>query len=164
MTGEVTIRTATMTDFSAVCQLLHELDDLHVRIRPDVFQPLDGPIRPRERIARFIDDREGEIFLAEVGASTVGLATIQITDSPDAPMFRPRRSASIDNLVVNQEFQRLGIGKRLLDCAVEWTRSRKIPCIDINVWIENETGMFFFKANGFEPLCQRMELRIDNAK
>ncbi|MCA9125290.1 MAG: GNAT family N-acetyltransferase, partial [Planctomycetales bacterium] len=64
----------------------------------------------------------------------------------------------------NQDFQRLGIGKRLLDCAVEWTQSRKIPRIDINVWIDNKTGMSFFTSNGFTPMCQRMEFRIDNAK
>jgi ribosomal protein S18 acetylase RimI-like enzyme len=164
MPNEPTIRTATMDDFSAVDRLLHELDDHHVRIRPDVFRPFNGPTRPRELIARFIDEDDGELFLAEVGNDIVGLATIQITDSPDAPMFRPRQNAIIDNLVVNQEFQRLGVGKRLLDCAVEWTRSRKIPRIDINVWIDNKTSLSFFTANGFTPMCQRMELRIDKAK
>lgn len=164
MTGKVTIRAATMDDFSAICQLLHELDDLHVRIRPDVFQPFDGPTRPRERIARFIDEHDGEIFLAEVGTDIVGVATIQIMDSPDAPMFRPRQTAVIDDLVVNQEFQGLGIGKRLLDSAVEWTQLRKILRININVWIDNETGMSFFAANGFTPMYQRMELRIDAGK
>ncbi len=164
MTGEVTIRAATMNEFSAVCQLLHELDNLHVRLRPDVFQPFKGPTRPREVIARFIDQDDGELFLAEVGSDIVGLATIQITDSPDAPMFRPRQNAVMDNLVVNQKFQGLGIGKMLLDCAVEWTHARKIPCININVWIDNESGVSFFTANGFTPLCQRMELRIDKAK
>ena len=164
MTGEVTIRTATMEDFTAVCQWLHELDELHVRLRPDVFQPFNGPTRPREVIAQFIDEDDGEIFLANVGNDIVGLATIQVRDRADAPMFWPRQNAVIDNLVVSQKFQRLGIGKKLLDCAVEWTRSRKIPRIDINVWSDNKTGMSFFTANGFTPMCQRMELRIDNAK
>lgn len=165
MKDELTIRAATIDDYSAICQLLHELDDLHVRIRPDVFRPIRGPIRPREQIAQFIDADDGEILLAEVGTDmVVGLATIQIMDRPSAPMLQPRQSAVMDNLVVSQKFRRMGIGKRLLDCAVAWTRSRMIPSIDINVWIENEAGMSFFKANGFTPLCQRMELRIEKAE
>ncbi len=164
MTGEVTIRIATMGDCSAVCQLLHELDNHHVRIRPDVFQPFDGPARSREHLAQFVDEHDGEIFLAEVGTDIVGLATIQITNSPDAPMFRPCQNAVMDNLIVSQDFQGLGIGKMLLDRAVEWARSRDIRCININVWIDNEAGLSFFTANGFQPSCQRMELRIDNAK
>ena len=164
MKGEVTIRAATIDDYSAVCQLLHELDDLHVRIRPDVFRPIRGSIRPREQIAHFIDADDGEILLAEVGTDIVGLATIQIMDRPSVPMLQPRQSAVMDNLVVSQKFQRMGIGKQLLDRAVAWTRSRMIPLIDINVWIENETGMSFFTANGFTPLCQRMELRIEQAE
>lgn len=164
MTSEVTIRTATIDDFSAVCRLLHELDDHHVRIRPDVFQPFDGPPRPREHIAQLIDEHDSEIFLAEIGAEIGGLATIELTDSPNAPMFRPRPSAVMSDLVVNQKFQGLGIGKGLLDRAAEWTQSRKIACITINVWIDNETGLSFFGANGFTPLCQRMELRVDKER
>ena len=109
MTGEVTIRTATMDDFSAVCQWLHELDDLHVRLRPDVFRPFNGPTRSREVIAQFIDEDDGEIFLAEVGNDIVGLATIQVTDRPGAPMFWPRQNA-IDPSGAGSDLRAIGIG------------------------------------------------------
>ena len=164
MTGELTIRAATIDDYLAVCELLHELDDLHVRFRPDFFRPIQGPSRPREQVAQFIDTDNREILLAVVCKDIAGLATIQIMDCPNAPMLQPRQSAVMDNLVVNQKFQRMGIGKKLLDCAVEWARSRRIRFIDINVWIDNETGMSFFQTNGFTPLCQRMELRIDKTE
>lgn len=164
MTREVVIRIATTDDCPAVCRLLRELDDHHIRIRPDVFQSFDGPTRPQEHLARFINEHDGDIFLAEVGADIVGLATIRIVDGPDGPMFRSSQSASMDNLIVTRDFQGLGIGKRLLDRAVTWSQSREIPSININVWIDNESGTSFFKASGFKPLCQRMELRIDSAQ
>ena len=46
----LTIRTATMDDFAEIRELLHELDDHHVRILPEVFQPFDDPTRQRDRI------------------------------------------------------------------------------------------------------------------
>ena len=163
MPTELTIRTATLDDYPAVCQLLHELDDHHVRIRPDVFQPFDDPTRLRERIARFVDEDDAELFVAEIHTDIVGLATVEISDNPDAPMFRPGQRACIDDLVIRRESRGQGIGKLLLARVTEWTRSRKLQCIDINVWNENKVGTSFFKTNGFEPRCQRMELKIDKA-
>lgn len=162
MPTELTIRTATMDDFAAVCRLLHELDGHHVRILPDVFQPFDGPTRQRERIARFVDGDDAELFVAEINRDIVGLATIQISSSPDAPMFRPGRHAYMDNLVVNRDFRGSGIGKMLLARVTEWTRSRNLQCIEISVWMDNDVGLSFFTSNGFTPRCQRMQLRIDD--
>ena len=162
MTGDVTIRAATMDDYSAICQLFHELDDHHVRIRPDVFQHFNGPPRRRDVITRLVDDRQGEIFLAEVGKEIVALATVHVKDCPDAPMFRPCKIAVMDNLVVSQDYRGAGVGKKLLDRVAKWAESRNIPSINISVWIENESGMSFFAANGFKPMCQRMELRLDS--
>lgn len=163
MPPEPTIRTAAMDDFGTVCQLLQELDDLHVRIRPDVFQQFDDPEGQRERIARFVDGNDAELFVAELQTGIVGLATVRIYDNTDAPMFRPGRRACMDNLVVNQEFRGMGIGKMLLDRITEWTRSRELQCVDMNVWHDNQAGLSFFTTNGFTPRCQKMELRIDKA-
>ena len=129
-----------MDDYPAVCRLLHELDDHHVRIRPDVFQPFDDPIRQRERIAQFVNEDDAELFVAEINTDIVGLATVRISDNPDAPMFRPGRRASMDNLVVNREFRGLGIAKMLLDRVTEWTQSRELHCIDINDRCLERTG------------------------
>ena len=161
MTTGLTIRTATMDDFPAICRLLDELDDHHVRILPDVFQPLDDPPRQRDRVARFLDEDDTELFVAESRAGLVGLVTVRVSENPDAPMFRPDRRAYIDDLVVRGECRGQGIGKRLLARVSEWARSRKLRCIDISVWNENKVGKSFFEANGFEPRYQRMELKID---
>lgn len=158
-----TIRTATMDDFAELCQLLHELDDHHVRILPDVFQPFDDPKRQGNRLARFLEEDDAELFVAESSTGIVGLVTVRISETPDAPMFRPDRRACIDDLVVRNESRGQGIGKQLLARVSEWTRSRKLQWIDINVWHANTAGASFFKANGFEPRYQRMELRIEKA-
>ena len=163
MPTELTIRTATMDDYAAICRLLDELDDHHARILPDVFQPFDDPTRQRERIARFVDQDDAELFIAELNTDIIGLATVRISDNPDAPMFRPGRRACMDDLVVRRESRGLRIGNRLLARVTEWTRSRGLQWIDINVWNENKVGLSFFTTNGFTPRCQRMELRIDKA-
>ncbi len=155
------IRTATIDDFAAICRLLHELDNHHVGILPEVFQPFDDAPRQRDRIARFLDEDDADLFVADLHTELIGLVTVRISESPDAPMFQPDRRACIDDLVVRRESRGQGIGRLLLARVTEWTRSRELQCIDINVWNENTVGTSFFKTNGFEPRYQRMELRID---
>ena len=158
------VRSATIDDFAAVCELSQALDDLHVRLRPDLFQEFDGPPRSLEFIARWIGGEDSELLVAQVGEDVAGLATIQIADRPRAPMFRPRQCAVINDLVVSESYRGYGIGKLLLKAAADWASERGVPSLNISVWNDNEGGVSFFTANGFAPICQRMELRIDEAK
>ena len=161
MTTGLTIRAATMDDFAAICGLLHELDDHHVRILPEVFQPYDDPSRQHDHIARFVDGDDAELFVAELGTNIVGLATVRIAENTAAPMFRPERRAYIDDLVVKLESRGQGIGQLLLARVTEWAHAQKLEYIDISVWNENQVGTSFFKTIGFEPRCQRMQLKIN---
>ena len=161
MSKLLTIRAATMDDFEAICPLLRELDEYHVRILPGVFQPIDDAELQRERIARFVENDEAELFLAASDDEIVGLVTIRIADMPDAPMFLPDRRACIEDLVVSSASRGQGIGKRLLAHVSEWARGRQLQSIDINVWSENKMGVAFYQSHGFQPRCQKMELRIN---
>lgn len=149
-----------MDDCPAVYRLLHELDDLHVRIRPDVFQPFDDPEQQRERVAGFVDADDAELFVAEMDDSIVGLATVRVASNPDAPMFRSGRRALMDDLFVAPDQRRSGIAQMLLERIKEWTQSRDLPTLDINVWNANDSGVAFFTASGFAPRCQQMELKF----
>jgi len=152
-----------MDDYPAICPLLDELDDQHVRMRPDVFQPVGDSIRQRERIARFVNQDDAELFVAEINSTIVGLATVRVSPNPDAPMVRAGSCACLNDLVVKSEFRGSGIAKMLVDRVTEWTQSRKLPCLLINVWHDNKTALSFFTTHGFMPRCQQMELRIDKA-
>lgn len=160
MPTEAIIRPATMDDCADACRLLEELDEHHVRIRPDVFQSFDDPIQRRERVRRFVNGDDAALFVAEISGRIVGLATVRVLGNPNAPMFRPGQRANIDDLVVNREFRGLGIAKKLLERVAQWAQSRALPCLVINVWNDNEVGASFFAKNGFSPRCQQMDLQI----
>ncbi|MGB0579591.1 MAG: GNAT family N-acetyltransferase [Limisphaerales bacterium] len=162
MTTTPSIRSATMDDFGAVGRLLREVDEHHVHLRPDVFQPFDDPKAMRLRIAGFIENENAEMIVAEVESAIVGLATVQIHDHPDAPMFRPGRRAIMSDLVVDPKSRRSGLGKTLLAVVVAWSRARGFESLGLNIWNANEEGLDFFTANGFLPRCQQMDLKIDS--
>jgi len=163
MQSGIDIRTATMADSRTVARLLRELDDHHVRMRPDVFQAFDDDTYQTERIRRFVQQDDASLFLAASDSKVVGLATVRISHPAAVPMLRPVKRAYIDDLVVNSGYQRLGVARMLIDHVSAWARSRELQAIAINVWRDNQAGMGFFTSNGFAAQCQQMELKIDNS-
>ena len=162
MTDRPRIRIASMDDYSEIRRLLRDLDELHVRIRPDVFQSFDDQVQQRERIEQIINNHNSDLFAAEIGSNFIGLATVRVASNPDAPMFRPSRRACMDDLVVSTKFRRLGIAQMLVDHVAEWAASRELPSLGINVWNSNHDGVSFFESYGFKPRCQQMEIQISS--
>jgi len=151
----------TQADFEAVGQLFRELDEFHQRILPDVFQPMDDPVRQHERIAGFFDVDDAELFVAELAGTLVGLSTVRILSNPDPPMFKAGQRACIDNLVVSDRFRGQGIGQQLLSKVVAWARARELKYVDATVWDDNECAMSFYRSSGFQPRYHRLELSTD---
>lgn len=139
------IRTATKDDFTQLCALFRALDDLHVGILPDIFQRYDGPARPNQILERKIGSEDMTLFVAEHGDSLVGFIDIQIVASPDAPMFKPKRFALIDNLYVQPESRGSGLASRLFESACQWARNKGIEQVRLKVYEANEGAVRFYE-------------------
>ena len=148
-------------DFDAICQLLYELDEFHVRLLPDLLQTIDDPARQNERIGQYVAADDAELLVAELHGALVGLSTVRVLSNPDAPMFKAGQRAYMDDLVVSDRFRGRGIGKQLLSKVVDWARARELKYVDTNVWDDNECAMSFYRFHGFQPRYHRLELRTD---
>ncbi|MGL4238250.1 GNAT family N-acetyltransferase [Tabrizicola sp.] len=116
-----------MTDGRPTFQLrLTGPKDAATILAADVF---DGPARP-ESVTRYLGapgapDPRNILILAEIGKRIVGFASGTVTDHPDKP-----RALFINELGVNEDAQRRGIGRALLaairaegraqGCEVSW--------------------------------------------
>lgn len=58
-------------------------------------------------------------------------------------------SVEIERIYVLREFQRMGIGARLLDKAIEIAKSKNALYIWLGVWEENYNSILFYEKNGF---------------
>ena len=160
MPPRVSIRAAGRQDAPAIRRMLQELDALHARIRPDVFQTCTNSEQLDARAFRFVDQDDAELFVADIEESCVGLAFVRVSPNPAAPMFRPGDRALIDDLFVEARHRRTGIARLLLERVSKWARSRGISSLGINVWNANGSGVSFFTSFGFVPRCQQMELQV----
>lgn len=80
--------------------------------------------------ARFVEffrtkQRSGDaqIYVAEIGGREAGMAAFSVLDEYRAKAHgRPR--GWVNSLYVVPEFRRRGIGRRLMECGLEWFRRR----------------------------------------
>jgi GNAT superfamily N-acetyltransferase len=152
------IRTASLRDYEAMCALFDELDELHRRERPDMFQDFEGPARTREQVARWLSDAGSTILVADSEQGVVGLAVL-LTRQPS--LFAgavPRQVIELDNVVVRSDQRSRKIGRRLLAASVEWARSRKATHVEVAVHAFNRDARRFYEGFGFRPSIDRLML------
>jgi diamine N-acetyltransferase len=150
--GQAQIRAARPEDYAALCALWKEVDDLHARLLPGYFKRSARPPRRRDEVERILRAPDEALLVADGGGVVMGLVHVQIYDTPAVAMMVPKRRAHIDNLVVDGEHRRKGVGTRLLEAAATWARSRGAEDLLLTVWEGNEEAVLFYKKCGFAPV------------
>lgn len=93
-----------------------------------------------------------QYLIASVDATSAGLLKLQ---SGDAPPEVPAESAlEVQHLYVASDHQRLGVGRRLMDAAVEEARRRGVAGIWLSVWTHAHWATAFYRAYGFVSLAE----------
>ncbi len=104
------------------------------------------------RKAASIDDdcaaNPGGVFVAGRGAQVLGYITTRV----DAPNLRGR----IPNMAVIEAARGLGLGRRLIEHALEYFRSRGLKLAMIETMASNAVGQHLYPACGFEEIARQV--------
>ena len=150
------IRKATIADYDALCELFDEADRLHRNNLPDIFQKPKGPVREKDYYREIITDENIALFVAEMDKTIIDYIHAIVRDTLAVPVFVPRRYVIIDNIAVQSDFQKYGIGKRLMTTIHEWAISNGATTIELNVYEFNKGAIAFYKKLGYETFSRRM--------
>lgn len=143
------IRTATGEDYSQLCELFAQGDTFHREGLPHIFQAFDGPVRTREWIDGIISNDQAALFVAEQDNHLLGSIHIVIRQSPDVPIFVPRRYGFIESIIVAENSRRLGVGNALMERAHQWARDNSLNHIELSVWDFNEGAIALYEKLGY---------------
>jgi len=159
--SKLTIRSAELRDVDDIQRLYRQLDRYHADLLPDVFQALEEDARAEAFIRTRILGEDADYLVAELDGTMVGFVDVQRAAYPDFPMFRPREFGLIDNFIVDERHRGKGIGKRLFEAAIDWTRDRGLRAVQTTVWDANARARDFYLEEGFAVTTLRLELAID---
>jgi diamine N-acetyltransferase len=150
----VSVRTAQPEELLALAHLLDEVVAFHHDEDPTQFSGPEAAENTRYLEERF-QDPDAAVFVAEDQGVLAGIAVTVIREAP--PFLNPSRFVLLENLAVATKFRRTGIGRKLVDAAVLWTRARDIQELDLNVYDFNHSAIRFYEAIGFRTVSRRMK-------
>jgi ribosomal protein S18 acetylase RimI-like enzyme len=93
------------------------------------------------------------IFVATINDRTVGFITTWI--DVDGGI------GHIPNLAIDANHQGQGIGRRLIEFAMEHFRSKRIRCVRIETLVQNVVGKHLYESLGFKEVARQVHFVAD---
>jgi RimJ/RimL family protein N-acetyltransferase len=135
----IRLRPAGITDAPALADLLTQLG------YPQV------PEQTRAQLAQWAGHPLGAVLVAEVDGSVAGVIAAHALPY----LERPGSFARVVALAVDQHRRRGGVGRRLLAAVEAWAVGIGCREIEITSRRSREDAQAFYRAAGFEDLCER---------
>jgi GNAT superfamily N-acetyltransferase len=138
-TDKISIRLATATDVTPLCDLLSLLFAQETELTPD-------PERQARGLRLIIEQPKiGQIYCATDGDSVVGMVSILFTVST----AEGGRAAWLEDMIVHPNWRGQGIGERLLHEAIRQARAAGCSRITLLTDATNHSAMRFYGRAGF---------------
>jgi GNAT superfamily N-acetyltransferase len=119
------------------------------------FSHIGSPEPFVEFVTKRLEDETMLLILAWDGKTPAGYGlAFDVAEHPFMPEWT--RTGYITQFLVSRAYRRQGVGQMLMDTIDDWFRSRGLQKVLLNVDIANETGIRFWKRQGFEPYVMRM--------
>lgn len=146
----ITIREATEQDLPAVKGLMAELiEALESTGGFDVNTAL-------ENCRVLLKNADSHILVAEADGNVIGAINLDIRRT----ILHPGLSGLIDEIVVTKSCHGKGVGKKLIDAAVEKCKLSGCCEIEVSAELTNTKARSFYKSCGFEEMGVFLERDI----
>ena len=133
----------------------------HVDILNGYFKPVT-PISSdfEEKIIRtHMAEPETNIILIAVGAEDKVMGMV-LGEKMHKPWLEKSHVGHVSNFIVSDNARRQGIGRKLMDAFVTECRQSGMQEIDLGVYNKNIGSYEFYIKYGFEPLEQKMHIKL----
>ena len=100
------------------------------------------------------------VLVAEIDREVVGLAVLLTRPPPAFAGAVPFKVIELDNLVVHSGLRSQGIGRRLIEAIVDWSRGQGASHVGVAVHAFNRDARRFYESAGFAPSIDRLVLAV----
>ncbi|HEY3582021.1 MAG TPA: GNAT family N-acetyltransferase [Pyrinomonadaceae bacterium] len=151
--ANVTVRSATPDDAAMLARLRFDLRASLHQLREDEAEFI-------QRCTRWMSERLNErskwrCWIAEREGTTIGAVWVQLIEKIPNPIASPECYVYLTNFFVQPEHRGEGIGSRLLDAALSWSKSNNAELVLL--W-PTERSKTLYARHGFVAADDFMEL------
>jgi ribosomal protein S18 acetylase RimI-like enzyme len=146
-------------DSTLLAELNRDIQELHHEIVGEIFKEYSQ----KEWKKQFEEDVKKEgvyIYVAYFNEMPAGYIMVSAFEYSETVYRKKYKVINIDSICVAKKYQRKGIGKALMDKALEVSQKEKINRIELDYWNKNIIADSFFRGMGFEPFNTRMKKTV----
>lgn len=152
------IRKANKADIKRIIELLHQVDIVHHKIRPDLFKPNTTKYNGQE-LESILNNSNNPIFVYD-DEGVSGYAFCQITEVKDHRLLEDIKTLYIDDICVDEDARGKHIGKALYEYVRDYAKKTGCNNITLNVWEGNDPALSFYKNMGMKAQKTTMEILL----
>ena len=153
------IITASPHDAPVFARLNRHVHQLHLDNAPDSFhEPTHEEATTSFR--RQLSEKSAFAFLAIEADEAVGYLLAFVQEREANPFCPERRFLYIEQISVEPDQQGQGVGRALMDAALQLAAQERIEDIEVSTWAFNRKAQAFFESVGFEPRMIRYRMRL----
>ena len=153
------IRRAQEPDIPRIIDLLHQVNMVHYRKRPDLFRPHTTKYSEQE-LQAMLGCEQCPIFVYDDGG-VQGYAFCQINEVKGDILLQDIKTLYIDDICVDEKARGRHIGRALFEFVREYASSIGCRNITLNVWEGNAPALSFYRSMGMQVQKTTMEIIID---
>ena len=158
MKEKIIIRKAETSDFQGVHKLIMQVHKLHVNERSDIYKDIDPMNFDEFKIE--LSNSNNIYLVAEFKSEIVGICFSQIKELSNNKIMKDRKILHIENICVDENYQKKGIGKKLYEQMVQIAKEKNIDNIELMVWGFNENAINFYNNLGMNIKNLRLEKKV----
>ena len=151
---EVIIRKAIKPDYESVIKIMSQVQDMHVKWRPDIYKPNENLI-PEDVFERLIEN--GTFYVAETNNNVVGVLEI-VFRHIESPSHVTRDVIFIDTMAIDENYRGMGIGHQMFDFLKAMKQEMGLDGIELQVNAKNRAAYEMYQKCGFTEKSINMEL------
>ena len=160
MDERIIIRKAKISDFQGIHNLIMQVHKLHVNERNDIYKDVDP--MDFEEFRTELSNSNNIYLIAELENEIVGICFSQIKEISNNKIMKNRKILHIENICVDENHQKKGIGKKLYKQIVQLAKEKNIDNIELMVWGFNENAIKFYKNLGMNIKNLKFEKKISS--
>ena len=151
------IRRATEKDMPRIHELLSQVEEVHHKIRPDLFKAGGRKYTDEELACIIADDNRPILAAVDENDALLGYAFCKFQQYQGNNIMTDIKTLYIDDLCVDETLRGQHIGRALYDATVAYAKAHGCYNLTLNVWACNESAKKFYERCGLVPQKYGME-------
>ncbi|MDE6621809.1 MAG: GNAT family N-acetyltransferase [Lachnospiraceae bacterium] len=154
------VRYAKREELESVNKIRKQVNEVHVKGRPDIFRE-DGWQFIEPFVYTRFDEENSGVIVAASEDEIVGFVVVQYIVRPESPFNKEREYFHIEELGVNKNHRQKGIATAMIDFVKEDAKKRGFKRIELDMWEFNDGALAFYESVGLKTFRRYMESYVE---